>query len=662
MDIQEVYNRALERHRAGNLAEAEKIYREILAQNPNYDRALNMLGVIAMQVGETAAAADLIGKAIAVQPAVAEYHLNRGAALDKLGKLDEAVNEYRQALSLKADYAQALSNLGNGLRRQGNLTEAVAVCRRALGLVPGFAEAHHNLGLALQSSGQIDAAIEELTQAVARQPKSMEFMHGLAGGLAAAGRMREAITAYRNLLGVKPINPGIWSELGDALRRSGQLEAAAAAWEQAVALKPDLARAHVQLGRARYYQQKPREAMESYRRALAVSDSADTHNDLGAALHAMRDWDGAIAEYQRALAMQPKYAEAYNNLGSALKQKGEFEEAMKVFDKALELRGDYAAAHWNRAMLLLLNGDYGRGWQEYEWRWHTAEIRPTKNPSSRPMWDSGPLGGRRVLLHTEQGLGDTIQFLRYVPEVVQRGGKIVLSVPAELRRLLRSTWPAESEVGAAIEKWTGAEETPPVHDVQCALMSLPLALKTTAETIPGKVPYLAADAELKSKWKSRLAGEGRLRVGLVWAGRRSHQRDLERSIALEQLAALAAARGAAWVSLQKGEAARQAKQAPMELIDWTEELGDMAETAALVENLDLIIGVDTAVAHLAGALGKPTWVLLPYVPDWRWGLQGSDSKWYPTMKLFRQKGLGDWSGAVSEMAEELKKFPAGGHT
>jgi tetratricopeptide (TPR) repeat protein len=650
--IEEAYNLAQERHRAGNLAEAEKIYRQILAQNPNHDPTLNMLGVMAMQAGRPDVAAEFIRQAIVARPAAADYHLNRGAALDRLGRLDDAVAEYRQALSLKADYAQALSNLGNGLRRQGKLAEAVAACRRALALSPEFAEAHHNLGLALLASGQSDAAIEALGQAVARQPRSVEFLYRLAGALLAAGRTADAVAVYRQLLSVKPILPEPWSDLGEALRKSGQIDAAVAACEQAVLLNPEYAQGHAHLGKALYEQHELDGAIEHYRRAIGLADSAEARNNLGAALHARRDWDGAIEEYQRAIAMQPAYAEAYNNLGSAFKRKGASDEAVAAFEKALELQPRYGAAHWNMAHMLLLRGEFARGWREYEWRWQTEEIKPARNLSSRPMWDGGPLQGRRILLHAEQGLGDAIHFVRYVPEVARRGGRIILAVHGELHRLLQTTWPAGSGTGAAIEQWVAPEQIPPEHDVQCALMSLPLAFQTTLETIPSRTPYLAADAEMTKQWRARLSGEKRLKVGVAWAGRRTYQRDVERSISPEKFAPLAEIPGVAWVSLQKGEAGNP----PMQLLNWTEELGDMADTAALVENLDLVVSVDTAVGHLAGALGKPVWLLLPLAPDWRWMLERSDSLWYPTMRLFRQKTMGDWTSAIGEVGEALQEL------
>jgi hypothetical protein len=317
---------------------------------------------------------------------------------------------------------------------------------------------------------------------------------------------------------------------------------------------------------------------------------------------------------------------------------------VEAFEKAITLRADYALAHWNLGLILLSLGDFQRGWAEYEWRWRRPEYA-RHDHFKRPRWDGTQLGRRRILLHTEQGFGDVIQFIRFVPKVVERGGKVILACHSELRRLLSKI--------EGVQQWIDPGETLPEFDVHCPLMSLPKVFGTTVQTVPGQAPYLAAGAELAERWRERVEGLPGRKVGLAWAGRPGHGNDRNRSIRLNQLEKLGIVAGVSFVSLQKGEAARQ--QTPgLTITDWTADLNDFADTAALIANLDLVIAVDTAVAHLAGALGKPVWVLLPFVPDWRWMLDREDSPWYPTMRLFRQPAIGDWETPISRIVEALK--------
>jgi hypothetical protein len=294
----------------------------------------------------------------------------------------------------------------------------------------------------------------------------------------------------------------------------------------------------------------------------------------------------------------------------------------------------------------LRKGDLRSGWPEYEWRDRVTELALARVEDSTPRWDGGDLGGKRILLRAEQGLGDTIQFIRYLPHVAARGGTVTVAVPRDLLDLLRQI------EGTA--QWIATGEPTPEHDVHCPLPSLMLAMGTELATIPAPAKYLSADPTLKSKWQERLARETRKKVGLVWAGGPKHPHDKLRSMRLEQLAALAHEKVALF-SLQKGEPARQIGSARMPITDWSNELNTWSDTAALVDCLDVVVTVDTSVAHLAGAMGKPVWVLLPFVPDWRWMLGRADSPWYPSMRLFRQHRTGDWIDPVAELAEALHK-------
>jgi tetratricopeptide (TPR) repeat protein len=346
--------------------------------------------------------------------------------------------------------------------------------------------------------------------------------------------------------------------------------------------------------------------------------------------------------------LNPELVEAHLNLGVALMAKTDVVPAITSFRRAIDLRPDSAKAHYNLALALLSSGNFREGWTENEWRWLCKGFTTPLRRFTQPLWDGSPLHGRTILLHCEQGFGDSIQFIRYAPLVAERGGRVVLWAPPELLSLMRGV--------QGVETVATAEPFPP-FDVHCPLLSLPRALDTRLESIPANVPYLFADPVRTARWKDKVvASANGLKIGLAWAGRPTHTNDRNRSIGLKQLAPLAEITGVTFYSLQKGSSAHHAAGAPsgMNLIDLTDELHDFADTAALIENLDMVIAVDTSVAHLAGAMGKRVWVLLPFSADWRWLLNREDNPWYPTMRLFRQKQIGNWDATIIELARALK--------
>jgi tetratricopeptide (TPR) repeat protein len=515
------------------------------------------------------------------------------------------------ALSLKYDYAEPLCNLGAALRRQGHLEEAIAACRQGLVLRPQWAEVHYNLASALLQNGATGEAIESFKAAIAIKPDFADALNDLGKTYLVCGNTDEAIKCFRQAIAVKPDFADAHNDLGVALLNRLEFEPAVKSLQHAVALKPD---------------------------------SEDACNNLGGALGAMGRHAESEETFRKLLSANPRFAPGYNNLGNALYGAGQWTRAVESFQTAIHLRPDYALAHWNLGLLLLSLGDFERGWTEYEWRWRRAEYA-RHDHFKKPRWDGKPLSGRRILLHTEQGFGDVIQFIRYLPRVVQSGGKVILACHSELRRLLSGM--------DGIEHWIDPGGTLPEYDFHCPLLSLPSVFQTTAATIPAQVPYLTADSDLSAAWRDRLARVDGKKVGLVWAGRPGHGNDRNRSLVLSQLSALGSVSGVSYISLQKGEAAKQVADG-LQLTDWTSNLNDFADTAALIARLDLVITVDTAVAHLAGALAKAVWVLLPFVPDWRWMLDRDDSPWYPTMRLFRQPALGDWRTPIARIVEALK--------
>jgi hypothetical protein len=396
------------------------------------------------------------------------------------------------------------------------------------------------------------------------------------------------------------------------------------------------------------------ESIQAYRSSLAAAPGvAQVHGNLAAALKQAGRADEAAAECRRALAIQPNFPEAMNNLGGILQDHGRFDEAMRTFRQVLASNPGFAEARMCLALALLLQGRFEEGWEAYESRRQIPRIARSFG-FAQPYWDGSPLGGRRILLASEQGFGDTLQFVRYAALVAARGGRVMLQCKPELKRLLSGQ--------CGIEQVIASGDPLRGFDAWCLLMSLPHLMRTTLQAIPARVPYLTPDPQLVRAWAERIRGEpAALKVGLVWAGGAHNKNDRVRSLSLASLAPLARVPGVRLYSLQKGPASEQARVAPpgMQLVDWTQELRDFADTAALVANLDLVISVDTAVAHLAGAIARPVWVLLPLSPDFRWLLKRDDSPWYPTARLFRQPIEGDWPGVVAQVERALQGTRAG---
>jgi Flp pilus assembly protein TadD len=421
------------------------------------------------------------------------------------------------------------------------------------------------------------------------------------------GDLAAAVPLYKQVVDLVPQHPYAWSNLGVALKRMGQYKEAVEALSRAAALLP----------------QNP-----------AVL------SNLGAAMNSAGDTEAAIDVLLRALEIQPDHIESLLTLGGALHDNQELEDAVRCFDRVVALQPENAEAHWGLAMSLLRLGIFPRGWKEFEWRLRMPRLN-LRRDFRQPQWFGENIGGKTVLLHAEGGFGDAIQFIRLAPQVQGRGAKLILECQPDLVKLLAPV-PGISGVFRRGDPL-------PSFDYQVPLQSLPLALGTTLETIPSQIPYLAPGEESQKRWKDRFAGDSSFKVGLVWAGSESSDRSRD----LKLFAALAAAGEIRFFSVQKGPEGAQKPPAEMNWADYTSELTDFSETAALLEQLDLLVTVDTAAAHLAGAIGKPVWVLIPARPDFRWLRGRADSPWYPTMRLFHQETLGDWKAPVAQMAEAL---------
>jgi Flp pilus assembly protein TadD len=463
-----------------------------------------------------------------------------------------------------------------------------------------------------------------------------------------AGRLGEAQSLYRQVLTLRPDLVSAHNNLGNVFAAMGQADQAIASYRQALFLQPDFFEASYNLAKTYHEFGRLEEAVDAYRLVVQLQpEMAEAQNNLGITLCSLARFEEGIAAFRQAVALRPDQPQTWNNLGNALGGVGRFDEAATAYCKAISLRPNYPTAHLNLGINLLTRGDFVRGWPEYEWRWRVNDPRPRLHLTA-PWWDGNQLHGRTILLHNEQGFGDTIQFVRYVPIVADRGGKVILVCQEELIPLLHGLKGviALAKAGGPIPK----------HDLHCPLLSLPGLTGTTPSTIPGSAPYLSADVKLADQWKERLpAADGRLKVGLAWAGEANHPNDRNRSLRLEQLLGLWQVPNTWFCSLQTGEASKQARAIPqpLEIKNWSDELKDFGDTAALIANLDVVVSVDTAVAHLAGAIGKPVFLLVPFIPDWRWMLARGDSPWYPTMRLFRQPRKEDWDSPIREIIEAV---------
>ncbi|HEX4030482.1 MAG TPA: tetratricopeptide repeat protein [Terracidiphilus sp.] len=633
------------------LDEALAEYRNVLALKPDDEEAHFLLGNILLDQGMSLKnllkldeAKAHFDRALVLKPKNADTHNNLGLIHMHRGEPEKAQTHYEQALRLNPDFSEAHNNLGNVFRYQKKLDEAAEHYSRALTLQPDYAGAYNNLGLILQKQGKLDAAKLHLQRALAINPKLAEAYNNLGTTLRDQGNLDEARDSYARAVALKPDYAAAHTNLGIILLQLGQLEKAVTAHEHAIALTPDFAEAHNNLGVALRELGKLDESVIANEKALALQpDFPEAHNNLGVARRDQGRLEEAEACYDKALALWPDFTEALCNKGIALKNRGSLKESRECHERAMILRPDSTEPLWNRCLLDLLGGNYSDGWRDYEIRHRRKESKLRKFSAS--FWRGEPLHGARILLHAEQGLGDSLQFLRYVPMVQAAGGLVLLDVPPGLRRL------AAELPGLTALTTTGE---PLGHfEWHCPLMSLPLAFGTQVDSIPARVPYLTAPEEA-IRAADKLAWPDRgLRVGLVWSGNPKYSDDLIRSIPRHLIPSLLEVQSACFFSLQLGAAASQVNVPQTVLIDLQSAITDMADTAALLRHLDLVIAVDTAVAHLSGALGKPTWVLLPFVPDWRWLMDRNDSPWYPTARLFRQPRFGDWHSVVQQVRSEL---------
>jgi len=578
----------------------------------------------------------------------------QGLALHQQGRLAQAGESYRQVLKLQPEHHDALHMLGVVAYQTGNPLQAVELIGRAIALNPNNANAHSNHGLALQELMRPAEALESYDHALELKPDYAEAYSNRGNALKDLKRLDEALDRYDRALELKPDYAEACNNRGFALQELKQFDEALDSYERAIELRPDYAEAYCNRGNVLQELERLDEALDSYDRAVALDPgNAEAHYNRGLALQALKRLEEALHSYDRAIELKPGYVDAFNNRGLVLKELKRLDEALDSYHRAVELKPDFADGHLNLSLCRLLMGDFARGWEGFEWRWQSVQLE-SRRSFPQPLWlGAQPLQGKTILLHSEQGLGDALQFCRYASAASAAGARVILEVPKPLTALLANL----SGVAQVVEKGSAL----PPFDFHCPLLSLPLAFKTDATTIPSFTSYVGSSPGKVTAWRTKLGERTKPRVGLAWRGSALHKNDRNRSIALGDLVDQLPPKFQ-YVSLQKEttDVDEEILGSRRDILHFGEQLADFTDTAALCELMDVVISVDTSVAHLAGAMGRPVWILLTFIPDWRWLLDREDSPWYPSARLFRQERNWDWAGAIDRVRTALLRRPAAG--
>lgn len=600
----------------GRLDEALASHARAIECGPRDPANHHAMGNAYARMGRDAEALRCFERAIALRDDFADAHNNLGVARKNLGQLEQALVSYTRAIELKPDFAEAYCNRGNLLGMMKRHAEALADYDRALSVREENAEAHNNRATQCNELKQFDEALASSERAIALNPDNLEAHNNRAVALAGLGRKSGALSGFERIIERMPGHALAYSNRGNLLCEMGRHE----------------------------------EALESYARAIAIDpEFADAHGNLAKALCDLGRYEAAMDSCDTAIALRQDFPEAYINRAMILRETGQEGLALANLEQALSLEPGHPKARLNRALALLRLGRFEEGWPEYEWRWSGEGIPPPSAQYCQPLWlGKESLAGKRILLHSEQGLGDTLQFCRYAAPVAALGAHVILSVESPLVGLLGCL----EGVAEIAEKGSRLPE----HDYQCPLMSLPLALGTRLSSIPSAEKYLGTDEERVARWARHLGVAKGATIGVVWSGNPEYRSDWKRSIALSHFArALPEHEDIRYVCLQKTlrEEDRDALRARPDILFVGDGIADFSDTAALCELMDLVVTVDTSVAHLAGALGRPTWILLPFSADWRWLSAREDSPWYCSVRLFRQPAVGTWESVLARVGREL---------
>jgi tetratricopeptide (TPR) repeat protein len=678
----QTFQRALALHRDGRLEEAGRLYLSLLQKEGDDFNVLHLLGLVRFQSGAADEAADLIGRAVARNPSDPSALSNLGLALARLGRHEEAILRFSRALALAPTDAEIRFNRAVSAQSLGRFEAALADYGEAVALRPDYVDALLNQGVVLHRLERFEDACIAFERAIRLNPRAVDAYVNCAASLEKLGRRTDALAACDLALLLAPDHAGAHLNKSGALQALGRFDEMLASCERALAARPDLADAHLSRGMALKALGRFEDALAALDQALARGgESARARTERGVVLEGLGDLSGAAENHLMALALDGGLAQAHVNLGVAFVQQGRCEEALACYERAIGLSGpeadllthqavaleklhrteealtsyakalaldpDYVRARVNRSHLLLSLGRYAEGFADYEWRKRGERPvgdRRFAEPALQPGQD---VAGRTVLVHWEQGFGDTIQFSRFLQPLHARGARVLFAPQDELRGLMAG-------LGPHVELVT-LGDAGLRFDLHCPLLSLPWALGIGAQDLGAATPYLRADEGGVGAGRVRAHLGAGPKIGLAWSGSPGHRNDAARSMPLETLIPLLE-RPERFFSLQKTYRAGEAALARRLLVDLSDDLHDFSETAAVIDALDLVVCVDTAVAHLAGALGKPVWIMLPQASDWRWLRGRDDSPWHPTARLFRQAPQEDWSAVVQRVSHALGAF------
>lgn len=537
------------------------------------------------------------------------------------------------------------------LHREGNIAQARTRYLEILGLEPAHAQALHLLGVTAIQVKQFGSAVELIDKALDVKPDYAEAWSNRGLALQALGRLQDAIASFERALALRSDAAETWFNLGNVLQQTGKHDAAIESYDKAIELRPAFVQALVNRGNVRKLLSRFNDAVLDYDRVIAIRpDYAEAWSNRGVALQRMGSTDLAVESFARAIEIRPGYAEAWYNRGRALHDLHRLDEAVQSYDQAITIMPDYPDAVFNKAITLLLDGKFEEGWPLYEWRWKVTRHLPAVRRFRQKLWlGTGSIAGKTILLHAEQGLGDAIQFCRYAPLVAAMGARVVLEVPQSLTGLCRQL--------AGVDEVVATGDPLPGFDLFCPLLSLPLAFRTTVDTIPAMWRYFRSGSELLKKWKLRIGKkQKRMRIGIVWSGNTTPDHLPDRSIPLAELLEHLP-ETFEYISLQKEIRPEDLEtfQSQKLIAHYGHELKDFRDTLAIAELMDMVISIDTSVAHLCAASGIPTWILLHYNPDWRWLLDREKSPWYPAATLFRQHTPGIWKSVLEEVTQRLER-------
>ena len=595
LTVDKALDLAFSHYNIGRLAEAEQLCRLVLDKAPQQLDAMHLLGTILSETGQCTNAVQLLRKAISQSPGHAQLHNSLGIAMHRLGKLQEAVSEFNRALQIRPDFAKAHSNLGAALIRLGRVDDAVLACCEAIRLQPDLKQAHNNLGLALKKKGDPENAVASFERAISLDGEYAEALSNLGMVLIAQGKLKEA---EKNL-------------------------------HKAVSL---------------------------------VRNSAELLNNLGVLLNRQGRFEEAVAASEKAIALRPDYVEAHNNLGTALMELGRFADASAAFERAISIDPECAQAHHNRSLVLLLTGQFEQGWKEYEWRWRHSGFSTPIRPFSGAWWNGAVQGVRKLLVWGEQGIGDEVQFSGLIRHIISRGIDVVIECDRRLVPLLARSFAGTTVVERTDPPAPLLAQSDPSITHQIPMASIPRVLGLFPNSMPFQNPSMMPDEKHRDQLRSEYKRDGDpVLVGISWRSG-NIQEGPKRSIPLEYWGPILRCPAARFVSLQYGQCSKELHMAydrfGVEILEDKRiiSLSDLDSFAAQVAAMDLVVSVDNSTVHFAGALGVQVWTMLPTTPDWRWGLEGDRTRWYPSMRLFRQAERGRWEPVISKVAEEIALF------